>query len=74
MPELSSMPRVKMIKEYSEVKIKKNGFIGHVVEYDDNGGKDLPIYLVELDPEFYEKDEYPLDWFEEDELEVLSKW
>lgn len=61
-----------MIKQYSEVKVKKNGFIGHVVEYDDNGGQDLPVYLVEYDPEFYATTDDALDWFEEDELEVLS--
>lgn len=61
-----------MIKEYSEVKVKKNGFIGHVVEYDDNGGQGLPVYLVEYDPEFYDDPGDALDWYDEDELEVLS--
>ena len=61
-----------MIKQYSEVKVKKNGFIGHVVEYDDNGGQDLPVYLVEYDPEFYDSTDDALDWYDEDELEVLN--
>lgn len=37
-----------MIKLYDEVKIKKNGKIANVVEIDDNDGKSVPIYLIEL--------------------------
>ena len=61
-----------MFKLYSRVKVKKNGYTGHIVESDDNGGKDLPIYLVELDPQFCEKDYDFLEWFEYDEIEVLD--
>ena len=55
-----------------ERSLAENGFIGHVVEYDDNGGQDLPVYLVEYDPEFYDSTDDALDWYDEDELEVLN--
>ncbi len=37
-----------MLKLYDTVKIKATGELASIVEIDDNGGKDVPIYLVEL--------------------------
>lgn len=37
-----------MIKEFDTVIIKATGKKGNVIEIDDNGGKSVPIYLVEL--------------------------
>lgn len=37
-----------MIKEFDTVTIKATGEKGNVIEIDDNGGKNVPIYLVEL--------------------------
>lgn len=61
-----------MLKMYSRVKIKKNGFTGRIVEFDDNHGQDLPVYLVEYDEQFYDDPGDALDWFDEDELELIS--
>ena len=60
-----------MIKLYSKVKIKKNGFTGTIVEFDDNNGQDLPVYLVELDPQFYTNPDDALDWFDENEIDII---
>ncbi len=37
-----------MIKLFDVVKIKATGKLGTVIEIDDNDGKNVPIYLVEL--------------------------
>ena len=37
-----------MMKLYDTVKIKATGELASIIEIDDNGGKDVPIYLVEL--------------------------
>ena len=36
------------MKLYDTVKIKATGELASIIEIDDNGGKDVPIYLVEL--------------------------
>ena len=61
-----------MLKMYSKVKVKKNGFTGCIVEFDDNHGQDLPIYLVEYDEQFYEDSKDALGWFEDDEIEPIQ--
>lgn len=61
-----------MIALYSRVRIKKNGFLGHIVEYDDNGGKDPPVYLIELDSQFYDNDADAVDWYEDYEFEIVQ--
>lgn len=61
-----------MLKMYSRVKVKKNGFTGCIVEFDDNHGQDLPVYLVELDEQFYDDTDDALEWFEDDELEPIE--
>ena len=61
-----------MFKMYSWVKIKKNGFTGCIIESYDNHGQDLPVYLVEYDEQFYDDCSDALEWFEDDERELLE--
>lgn len=61
-----------MFRMYSRVKIKKNGFTGCIVEFYDKQGQNLPAYLVELDEQFYDDTNDALEWFEDDELELLE--
>ena len=57
---------------YSSVRVKSSGFTGSIVEIDDNNGKNLPVYLVEYDEQFYDDPNDALDWFEEDEIELVK--
>lgn len=62
-----------MLKLYDTVKIKATGELASIVEIDDNGGKDVPIYLVEL----HEKSENApvtevVKWFESNEIEAVK--
>lgn len=62
-----------MLKLYDTVKIKATGELASIVEIDDNGGKDVPIYLVEL----HEKPENApvtevVKWFESNKIEAVK--
>ncbi len=62
-----------MLKLYDTVKIKSNGELASIIEIDDNDGKDVPIYLVELHNK--PKNTTVTDvikWFEIEELEIVG--
>lgn len=59
-----------MFKIYDTVKIKSTGETATIIEIDDNDGKNVPIYLCELNnkPENAEVTDV-IKWFESDEIE-----
>ncbi len=62
-----------MLKLYDTVKIKSTGELASIIEIDDNDGKDVPIYLVEL----HNKPQNAtvtdvIKWFEIEELEIVG--
>ncbi len=59
-----------MIKAYDKIKVKSTGKLGTVIEIDDNGGTDVPIYLVELDDKPKNADVTDVvKWYEHSEIE-----
>lgn len=62
-----------MIELYDRVMVKKNEFPGNIVSIDDNNGRDIPIYLVEIDDE-YKDGSNDLIWCEKDEIELIEKF
>lgn len=62
-----------MFKLYDNVIIKESKKAGTIVEIDDNGGKNVPIYLVELHdkPDNAEISDV-IKWLEYSEIEEIG--
>lgn len=62
-----------MIKPFDTVKIKSTGELATVIEIDDNDGKNIPIYLVELNDKPKHTDVTDVvKWLEHNEIELIN--